>query len=54
MNNIKNKLNYSLTNVDINNFLGPNHIIRYRDLTRYSTIDDVFHVYSAIVTLLWC
>ena len=38
----KSKLNYSLTNVDIDNFLGPNHIIRYRDLARYSTRSGVW------------
>ena len=48
----KSKLNYSLTNVDINNFLGPNHIIRYRDLTRYSTIDQVFGDSNFVIVLI--
>ena len=48
----KSKLNYSLTNVDINNFLGPNCIIRYRDLTRYSTIDQVFGDSNFVVVLI--
>ena len=48
----KSKLNYSLTNVDIDKFLGPNHIIRYRDLARYSTIDQVFGDSNFVVVLI--
>ena len=48
----KSKLNYSLTNVDINNYLGSGHIIRYRDLARYSTIDDVFGDSNFVVVLI--
>jgi len=52
MNNNKNKLNYSLTNIDIDRFLGSGHIIRYRDLARYSTIDQVFGDHKFVVILV--
>ena len=38
----KNKMNYSLTNKDIEKFLGPDHIIKYSELSKYDDIDDVF------------
>ena len=36
----KNKMSYSLTNKDIEKFLGPNHIIKYSELSKYDDIDD--------------
>jgi len=48
----KNKMNYSLTNRDIERFLGPNHIIKYSDLSKYDDIDDVFGDNNFVVVLI--
>ena len=48
----KNKMSYSLTNKDIEKFLGPNHIIKYSELSKYDDIDDVFGDNNFVVVLI--
>ena len=39
----KNKLDYSMTNFDIDKFgFGGRHIVRYRDLLKCDDINDLF------------
>ena len=48
----KNKMSYSLTNKDIEKFLGPDHIIKYSELSKYDDIDDVFGNNNFVVVLI--
>ena len=48
----KNKMSYSLTNKDIEKFLGPDHIIKYSELSKYDDIDDVFGDNNFVVVLI--
>lgn len=48
----KKKMNYSLTNRDIEEFLGANHIKKYSDLADYDDIDDVFGEDNFVILLI--
>ena len=48
----KNKMNYSLTNRDIEQYLGTNHIKKYSDLADYDDIDDVFGNDNFVILLI--
>jgi len=48
----KNKLNYSLTNTDIEKYLGTGHIIKYSDLNKYQNIDQAFGDNNFLIVLI--
>ena len=48
----KNKLNYSLTNIDIEKYLGTEHIIKYSDLNKYQNIDQAFGDNKFLILLI--
>jgi len=47
-----NKINYSITNTDIDKYLGNGHIIKYCDLEKYDDISDVFGDDAYVVILV--
>ena len=58
----KNTIEYSLSNVDIERYVGRGHIIKYSDLSNFDHIDDVFNGNSFVIVLIeskpsaghWC
>ena len=58
----KNNIEYSLSNVDIERYVGRGHIIKYSDLSNFDNIDDVFNGNSFVIVLIeskpsaghWC
>ena len=60
--NKKNSIEYSLSNVDIERYVGRGHIIKYSDLSNFDNIDDVFNGNSFVIVLIeskpfcghWC
>ena len=48
----KNSLNYSISNVDIEAYVGKGHIIKYANLTNFNNIDDVFNGNSFVIVLI--
>ena len=58
----KNRIEYSLSNVDIERYVGRGHIIKYSDLSNFDNIDDVFNGNSFVIVLIeskpfaghWC
>ena len=58
----KKLVSYSVSNVDIEKYLGQGHIIKYADLVNFNTIDDIFGDYNFVIVLIeskpnsghWC
>ena len=58
----KNTIEYSLSNVDIERYVGRGHIKKYSDLSNFDNIDDVFNDNSFVIVLIeskpsaghWC
>ena len=50
--NKKNSIEYSLSNVDIERYVGRGHIIKYSDLSNFDNIDDVFNGNSFVIVLI--
>ena len=48
----KNNIEYSLSNVDIERYVGKGHIIKYSDLSNFDNIDDVFNGNSFVIVLI--
>ena len=48
----KNKLNYSLTNSDIELYIGEGHIMKYSDLNRFQNIDQAFDDNNFLILLI--
>ena len=48
----KNRIEYSLSNVDIERYVGRGHIIKYSDLSNFDNIDDVFNGNSFVIVLI--
>ena len=48
----KNTIEYSLSNVDIERYVGRGHIIKYSDLSNFDNIDDVFNGNSFVIVLI--
>ena len=48
----KNSVEYSISNVDIQKYLGNGHIQKYADLLNFNNIDDVFGDYNFVIILI--
>ena len=52
MDNNKNRVNYSLSNIDIAMYLDNPNIVKYGDLAQFDSIDQVFDGYSYVIVLI--